>query len=502
MYKTFIQALPIAFVLSLPAATNSQNTIGGENKIVPEAEVDRQSLFIDAERERLLGHNEKAVEIYKQFLYDNDDNSAAWYGLARTYGAMKDPNNALDAAGKAVSRDNTNEWYQIYQADLFEQIGNLKEAVRIYENLTKRFPQSVDFWDRLSYLNVLNGDPKAGLKALDMVEKITGVTEETADKKHMIYLGMGDAKKAAAELLRLADAYPFQIEYRQHLAEFYEQAGDKSAARKVYEDILKRDPDNSAARLAVMDKSGSDVARLEALKPLFADPAVSIDAKVKELLPYFDKLNAGADPGLIQALLGLAGLIETAHPKDPKAWSISGDLYYYADQQEEALARYRTCIDLNPTVFSVWENTLHILNDQKNYTELYRLSEKALDNFPNQVMAYYYYGVAATETGHPDDAISQLEQARLMAGNNLSLRLALEDRIGYAQMQKKDFTAAATTFSNALNIGGDKHADILEHYGDALFHLNQPEKAREYWQKANKIAPSPGLEQKISTGRL
>lgn len=480
----------------------AQNTVGGVAIKVPEAEVNRQSRFIDAERERLLGHFDKAVEGYKQFLYDNPDNGAAWYGLARTYTSLKDLVNALDAIGKAVALETDNEWYLTYQADLYEQTGQVKDAVRIYENLTKRFPQTTEFLERLAYLAVLAGDPQSGLKALDRLEKLTGVTEETADKKHLIYVGMGDIKKAAAELQKLADTYPHELQYRHHLAEFYERNGDSNAARKVYEDILRRDPDDPVAKLAVLQKSGSDEAYLQSLKPLFQDAGVSIDAKVKEILPYFSKLDANAAPGLVQVLLDLGQLVEKTHPDDAKAWSLSGDLLYYANRREEALARYRTCIKLKPTVYSVWENALSILAEQKNYGELLQLAEKAMDDFPNQASAYYYYGMAATEKGNPDDAIAQLEQATLIAGNNLPLRLDITDQIGLALLRKKDFSGAVARYEQALGKGGDKHAGILEHLGDALFQNGERDKALEYWQKAHKIAPNPGLEHKISTGKL
>lgn len=484
------------------ASGSAQNTIGGEAKIVPEAEVVRQSLFIDAERERLLGHYDKAVEIYKQFLYDNPGNAAAWYGLARTCDAQKENANALDAIGKAVAADPENQWFAIFQADLMEKVGNVKDAARIYENLTKRFPRTTEFFQKLAYLSVLGNDPKGGLKALDQLEKLTGITEETADKKHLIYLGMGDTKKAAAELQKLVDTYPARLEYRHRLAQFYETAGDKEAARRVYEEILRRDPDDDVAQLAVLKKSGSDIAYLESLKPLFRNAGVSIDAKVKELLPYFDKMSKQPDPALVQALLDLGQLVETAHPENPKAWSLSGDLFYYANRPAEALARYRTCIQLNPTVFSVWENALSILAAQKNYDDLLRMAEKAMDDFPNQALAYYYFGMAATEKGRSDEAITQLEQATLMAGNNLALRLDIQDQIGQALLRKKDFTGAQKRYEATLGKGGDKHAGILEHYGDALYQLGERNQALDYWQKAAKITPSPTLEQKISTGKL
>ncbi len=497
---TPLVSLFLLFTLSLSA----QNTLIGKNVKVPEAEADRQSDFVNAERERLLGHYDKAVELYKKFTYDNADNGAAWYGLSRTYLAKDDLANALDAIGKAVEKEPANQWYLIFQADIYEKAGRTKDAVKVYENLLKRQPQQVEFWEHLAYLAVLSGDPQGGLRALEKVEKIRGVEPETSVEKHMIYVGLGDNKKAAAELEKLADAYPGRPEFRHRLAEYYTAMGDKTSARRVYEDILRRNPSDPVAKLAAVEKArnSSDADYLASLRPLFADPKVSIDAKVKEILPFFPKLDAGTDAALVQNLLDLGALLEKAHPADAKAWSLSGDLLYHANRPAEALERYRQCLQLSPSVFSVWDNTLAILHEQKNYDDLLRLAEQAMDAFPNQPRAYYYYGVAANEKGKYDDALSQLEQATLMTGNNLALRLDITDQAGLALLGKKDAAAAAARYEASLAKGGDRHPGILEHYGDALFKSGDKEKAVEYWKKANAIRKSAELEQKIAGGKM
>ncbi|MFN0013985.1 MAG: tetratricopeptide repeat protein [Saprospiraceae bacterium] len=497
MYKKIKTLLP---VLLITVVSFAQNTIGGQAKIVPEAEVDRQSAFIAADRERVLGHYEKAAELYKQFLNENTDNAAAWYGLARTFEMLKDNVNAMDAAAKAVAKDPENQWFRIFQADLFEKVGQAKDAAAIYLALTQKYPQDGAFFERLAYLYVLAGDPKNGLKALDQLEKIAGINERTADKKHVIYLGLGDYKKAAAELEKLANTYPKRLEYRHRVAQLYESVGDKAAARKVYEDILRRDPNDETAKIAVLEKSGSDLAVLTALKPFFKDPDLRLDGKVKEVLPFFEKLRAGVAPEVVQALLDLGALVETAHPDDAKAWSLSGDLFYLANRPNEALLRYSTCIKLKPTVFSVWENSLAILHGQQNYDDILVLAEKAMDDFPNQAAAYYYYGLAANKKGRPKDALAQLEQGVLMTGKNTLLYLNIVDQIGLALLLQKDSATAKTRYEQALTKGGDKHPGILEHYGDALFHSGDRTQATEYWQKAAKIASTPALEQKIFGG--
>ena len=129
-------------------------------------------------------------------------------------------------------------------------------------------------------------------------------------------------------------------------------------------------------------------------------------------------------------------------------------------------------------------------------------AEKAMDAFPNQPKAYYYYGVAANIKGRPNDAIPTLEQGLLMTTSNLGLRLDITDQIGLALMGKKDFAGAITRYQQSLTKGGDQHPGILEHLGDALSLHGDATQAIDYWKKANAIRRSPGLEQKISAGKM
>ena len=311
-----LHLLALLATLALTAAATAQNTIGGVKSTVPQKEVERQSEFLNAERERMLGRYDKAIEAYKKFLYDNPDEDAAWYGLSRTYVSKSDLPNALDAISKAVEKAPDNQWYAIYQSEIFEKTGRLKDAIRVYEGLTKQHPKTTEFYLHLAYLCVLNSDPKGGLKALDKLEDLEGIREETSAKKHLIYVGMGDNKRAAAEYQKLADAFPGEIQYRRRLGEFYERIGDDAAARRTYEEVLRRNPNDPVARIAVMQqaKSSNDAEFAAKLKSLVADPNVALDAKIKELLPFFPKLDAGGDPALTQNLLELAVLLEKAHP--------------------------------------------------------------------------------------------------------------------------------------------------------------------------------------------
>ncbi len=490
----------VVFALSMGASLSAQNTIGGTKMLVPEAEVTRQSKFVDAERDRMLGQYDKAITGYKAFLYDNPNNAAAWYGLGRCHISKKDFDAATEAVKKAIENEPANPWYAIYLADIYEKNARFNDAAALYENLIKQNPSEREYYFKLAYFQVLNKDPKAALKVLDKLEKQEGIREDISDKKHLIYAGLNDEKKAAAEYEKLVAKFPEKIEYRRRLAAFYERVQDEANARRVYADILRLKPDDPVARIGAMEKGKNSTgsAHLDKLKPLFADPKVAIDAKIKEILPYFDQLDRDNDPALKQNMLDIARSLEKTHSDDAKAWALSGDIFYHANQEDEALSRYLNCIKYNPKVFSVWDNALGIQKDQKKFPEMLKLAEQAIDAFPNQPKAYYYYALAALESGKTDDALSQLEQAALMAVKDAALSLDIADLAGVALTQKKDYAAAISRFEQALGKGGDKHPTLLEHYGDALAAAGQRDKALEMWKKAASIRKSPTLDKKIN----
>jgi tetratricopeptide (TPR) repeat protein len=66
---------------------------------------------------------------------------------------------------------------------------------------------------------------------------------------------------------------------------------------------------------------------------------------------------------------------------------------------------------LDKGVFAVWEQAMIIHCENGRYEALLRLSENALDYFPNRAMAHYFNALALLETGRPDDAEGVVEQA-------------------------------------------------------------------------------------------
>ena len=64
---------------------------------VSEAEVNTQKVFIEANREKILGNYENAAYLYKEVLKKDGKNHAAYYELARIHDVLDQDSEALKA---------------------------------------------------------------------------------------------------------------------------------------------------------------------------------------------------------------------------------------------------------------------------------------------------------------------------------------------------------------------------------------------------------------------
>ena len=78
-----------------------------------------------------------------------------------------------------------------------------------------------------------------------------------------------------------------------------------------------------------------------------------------------------------------------------------------------------------------------------------------------------------------------------------------EDTYAWVLYKKKQYEETKRWLEKAIEHGGDKDGVILEHYGDVLFQLGQPENAVEYWKKAKLIGKtSELLDKKLSDKKM
>lgn len=443
--------LPLYIILCLCCF---QISLGAQEQI-SEADLTIDQLFLDANLQKLIGNTDKAIEAFKNILETYPKSAAAAYELSRLYQKESQFEEALKMAKMAVEEDDSNKWYKIFLAELYSNADEQMEAVKLYKPLIEAEPRNQDYYYKQAFFYVKANDIKSALKVYDQLENKVGLNEEVVRRKHALYLGMGDFKKAAKQLTRLTDAFPTNVDYLSQLASFYEQIDDQKAALEVYQKILKLDPDHPKANLAVAgaDTGANDeVAYINSLKPIFEDPSISIDLKVGKVLPILQKLIDKPDQQVSSSLLELTDVLERVHADDAKAFAIAGDLLMQSNQYAQAIEKYKKAIDVDDTIYAVWEQLLFALESTGNAKALARYAENAMDVFPNQAKVYYQAGLGFLGLADTEEAIYYLEQALLMSRKNQAMQELVISAIGLAYTLEENPTEAKDAFAKALEI--------------------------------------------------
>lgn len=469
----------------------SFNALG--QKTYSEEEVNTEKIFIEASQEKILGNYENAVDLYNEVLKRDKDNHAAAYELARMYDVLDENDKAEKAIKLAIKLDKSNEWYQSFLADHYQKLNNDKEAANVFGNLVKQYPNNKYFYQKQAYFLVRSKNIPDAIKIFDRIEAKFGLTEELVGKKHSLYLGLGKQKKATRELQKLTNTFPTNIEYHYMLANHFQRIGKNEKAKEIFQKILILDPKDAQANIALASSNNGEESNaifLSTLKPIFQQEDVDIDLKIKEMIPYIQKVANTGNKKLADAVIELAQILTDVHPNDAKSFSVYGDLLNHSERPKEALVKYMQTLKLDNSVFTVWEQVMYLNLELNDFDALLKTSNEALDLFPNKAKAYYLNGIANSEKRNYTDAIDGFQQALMMSAKNNRMRADIHGRLGEVYHNSKKYTQSDKNFEKALKLNPDAFT-ILDSYS---FHLalrgDQLVKAEQMSKRSIELQPN------------
>lgn len=505
-----------------------------------EAEVNAQKIFIEANKEKILENYEMAVSLFKEVLKTDPRNHAAAYELARVYDVLDNDEKALSSIKIAVGLQPENMWYKLFLADVYDKASKYDGAADIYKQMIDKHPDVEYHYFKHAYYLVKDNKVDDAIKVYNLIEKNFGTNEEVSRRKHSLYLGNGDKKNAAKELEKLIATDPERLKYHHLLADFYNSTGDKDQAKAVYTRILKIDPKDAKAKLALAGDQatqGNDIAYLTSLESVFLQKDEDIDIKIKAFMPYILKVGESKDEAFKTKAIELGRILTEIHPDEAKAYSVYGDLQNQAGDSKSALEAYEKTITLNKGVYSVWEQMLFILAEDYNMEKMRSVSESGMDVFPNNSKLYYFNGIANTELENHSEASSVLEQAVLMSGKNVDLKVDILSRLarsyalqgkaekankkidkalelkpndfraqeakGFVLCKSKEYKPALEWYEKSLKNGGQSNFEVVENYGDLQYLMGNKDQAFEHWQKSKVLGgKSDRLNKKLISKEL
>lgn len=124
-------------------------------------------------------------------------------------------------------------------------------------------------------------------------------------------------------------------------------------------------------------------------------------------------------------------------------------------------------------------------NSMKNYEKSDAAYEKALEIDSKNIHVLNNYSYFLSLRGEKLERAEKLSALCNELEPNQSNYL---DTYAWILYKQGKYVQAKEWLEKAVNAGGSKSAVILEHLGDVMYQLNQPEEALEYWKKLKNLA--------------
>jgi tetratricopeptide (TPR) repeat protein len=441
------------------------------NKRPKESTILLEKLFIEANREKLLGNVEEAIQRYWEVLQKDNTNAASNYELARLYQKQEDWGKATTRAGKAVELEPRNLDYNELYAKLLEREGNYKKAADLYANLSDEYPSKEELYTQWAYYLTKLGKADQAIKVYNALEKRAGVKDGISMRKYKLYMKMGKSKKASQEIEQLIAAYPDEPEYIIRLANFYTSTGELERSKELYKQALTLDPNNPTANMAMVEfflQNGDTTRYLNALLNTFDNPNQELLTKVETLKRLVKGLeNNSISSKHVPSIMALSDKLSKVHPNSSAANALSGDVLYRKQAYKRAANAYEAALRFTINDLHIWERLMESLHQSEQKQKLQKYAQQFVDVYPSQAVSYYYNGIANYQKGNYKQAIRDLQEAMLIDATNMALQGNALRYLARTYEAQNNIPAAEKAYNEAI-LMAPENLDIIHDYAYSL----------------------------------
>ena len=364
--------------------------------------------FLEAMTEREKGNASAAFELLRHCLEINPEASETYYYLAHYYLGMKQNGKALEAFRKASELEPDNVSYLETLAQMYLQSQDLKAATETFEKLSKAEPEREDVLGML--VQLYSEDEKQYSKAIDILnrlEEIDGMNERISYAKADLYWKMDNGKAALAEMKKLADQYPYDLNYRNAYADMLLANDQDKKAFDIYRGILKEEPGNSKVLMSLrtyfLAKGNTAAADSTTIK-ILTESNANTDEKIYILRQeVMESENNGGDSIKV---LSLFERTISAKDSDPGIGLLMASYMQLKNMPKEDINRVlEGVLNKAPDNASARLQLIADAWEKKDLARVVNLCAAARQYNPDEMAFYYYQGVALAQQDKNAEAI-------------------------------------------------------------------------------------------------
>lgn len=460
----------------------------GQQKALPESQrIEFDKFFFNGMREKLIGNYAEAETNFLKASEIDPNNANNWFQLSSTLLASNQPSRAEIYCEKAVSLDPANEWYSRQLIDIYRYSRNYTKAEKVL-NAHYKATKNPDVLFEKGMIQLQAGQGKKALKSFDAYEKVKGVSEGLTRQKEQIYLQMNKPAKAIEEVKKLINAFPENLQFKGALADLYMATRKEKEALSIYEDILKKEPDNGYAAFAMAEYHKNKGEKNQCYS--YLNKGLSGNADIKTKLNVLTEIIPGNffEPEHIKTCQNLLETFEKEHSNDPSPFILQGDLHLQERNFEKARERYILATTKPNGGLLSWEQVLQCDQLMQRNDLMLEDCAKVVELYPSYAPAYLFSSIAAMSLKKYEQAVNSARTGVEYADNDelkSQLLSSLADASHYAGL----YTTSDSAYDEALLIDPE-NAYAMNNYAYFLSLRNEKlEKAEQLSRKSISIDP-------------
>lgn len=403
-----------------------------------------------------LGRWEKATKMLEEMARKRPEKKVL-SELLEIYTAMKARDRMISVLKRLVRLEPEDIETRLRLAELLEDKGKLRGAIREYEALVRRMRQqdSLPIYERLGYLYTKTGQPKKAISNYLAAAELDKRDPNIYYNLSYLYEKTGQSKRAEDYLKKALALRPEDLEGRMKLAEGLVAKGRPREAERYLSEVLEEKP-GSLKALLLMAKVLEKAGKKEKLKGVYKK-VLSLDPS-NETVIYNLGILAYEDGDLRGSLPYLRKYIKL-HPRDAGVREILFDIYMRQKRPEMAFKQAQVLVELRPKELDLYDYIFEYLKGRGNYEEMIPILQKGVQANPKRTALREYLTVAYLKTGKEELAIRQMEEIHKLRPKDIDLLLNL------ARLQEKSNRpkAALKTYKKILELSPD-HEEASEAY--------------------------------------
>ncbi len=449
----------------------------------------------------------EAEELYEKLLKKGPENAEYGVELAAIYLFNDKPDKALDTYNR-VERDlGLNEEIIRQKQRIYLKQNKIDKAVEEAEKLVASEPAEPEYLLEGAELLIANDRADKAISWIDQALKLNPDLPQAHVLLADIYRQKGDMARVTQELNQVLANPNLEAGLKARILSSYvgmtgESAAGQKDALSMAQSLAKSSPNDPKTQIMLADLLMQQGKKVEA-RDAYAR-ASQLDGSVYEV--WGALLQLDGELNQVDSLLIHSEKALEVFPTQGLFWYSNGSANLYkrryqkavdALEESQKLLAATSNNELKKGIEVQLGDAYNGLGDHAKSDEYYEAVLK-VDPLNDHVLNNYSYFLSLRNEKLP----RALQLAQKLVERHPANATYL-DTYAWVLYVSKDYAKAKQYLEKALADPTNVSGTIMEHYGDVLFKLGQPEKAIDQWKAAKaKGNAGPDIDKKIAAGKL